>query len=75
MARRYRAVVGVILSGANQDGASGLRRIKARGGLAAVQDPASAGVSIVPRAAMNATTVDHVLAPAEIGRLLAELGL
>jgi len=52
-----------------------LQCIKARGGLAVVQDPASAEAPFMPRAAMEAGPVDHVLAPAEIGRLLAELGL
>ncbi|MBN1657545.1 MAG: chemotaxis protein CheB [Anaerolineae bacterium] len=69
-----RDLIGVILSGANEDGAHGLRRVKARGGLAVVQDPAGAQVEIMPRAAMHATQVDYVLSPPDIGRLLAELG-
>ncbi len=63
-------LIGVVLSGANADGAAGLAAIKARGGLAIVQDPATAEVSFMPQAALNGTTVDHVLDLAGIGRLL-----
>ncbi|MGD8626562.1 MAG: chemotaxis protein CheB [Anaerolineae bacterium] len=69
-----RGLVGVVLSGANQDGAEGLRCIKARGGLTVVQDPATAEADFMPRAAMKASQVDHMLQPAGIGRLLVELG-
>lgn len=44
-------LVGVVLTGANEDGAAGLRRIRERGGLALVQDPATAEVSRMPAAA------------------------
>jgi two-component system chemotaxis response regulator CheB len=45
---------GVILTGANDDGALGLRRIAARGGVAIVQDPRTAESPIMPRAALRA---------------------
>ncbi len=67
-------LVGVILSGANQDGAAGLRRIKERGGLAVVQDPATAEVALMPQAALAMAQIDYVLPPAEIGALLARCG-
>jgi len=63
-------LIGVVLSGANADGAAGLAAIKARGGLAIVQDPASAEVAFMPQAALDGTAVDHVLDLAGIGRLL-----
>ena len=63
-------LIGVVLTGANADGASGLAAIKARGGLAVVQDPTTAEVSFMPNAALAATMVDHVLDLAAIGRLL-----
>lgn len=63
-------LIGVVLTGANADGAAGLAAIKARGGLAVVQDPASAEVSFMPHAALEATAVDYVLDLAAIGRLL-----
>jgi two-component system chemotaxis response regulator CheB len=52
-AYRERAV-GVILTGANDDGADGLAAIRSRGGLAIVQDPADAVRTEMPRAALNA---------------------
>ncbi len=67
-------LVGVVLTGANADGAVGLRMIKERGGLTVVQDPDSALADYMPRAAMAAVTVDHLLALVEIGPFLAELG-
>jgi two-component system chemotaxis response regulator CheB len=68
------AVIGVILTGANGDGAEGLRKIKARGGLAIVQDPVTAESTYMPQAALAATPVDFVLAVPEIGKRLIELG-
>ncbi len=67
-------LVGVVLTGANNDGADGLRMIKERGGLAVAQDPATAVADCMPRAAIAAVAVDQVLAVDEIGRLLAALG-
>jgi two-component system, chemotaxis family, protein-glutamate methylesterase/glutaminase len=46
-------VIGVVLTGANHDGAFGLRRISDRGGRTLVQDPASAEVPVMPRAALD----------------------
>jgi two-component system, chemotaxis family, protein-glutamate methylesterase/glutaminase len=66
-------LAGVILTGANHDGAQGLRRIKEKGGLALVQDPTTAESSFMPKAAIEATAVDYVLSLADIGRLLTEL--
>jgi two-component system chemotaxis response regulator CheB len=67
-------VIGVILTGANDDGALGMRLIKERGGLTIVQDPATAEAPIMPQAVIAATQVDHVLALPEIARLLAKQG-
>lgn len=63
-------LIGVILTGANQDGSQGLRIIKECGGLAVVQDPKSAQAPSMPEAALNATEVDYVLSLNEIGDLL-----
>lgn len=65
-------VIGVILTGANNDGALGLRLIKERGGLAIVQDPGTAESPLMPQAAIEATQVDYVLALPAIARLLME---
>jgi two-component system chemotaxis response regulator CheB len=66
-------IIGVILTGANNDGARGLQLIKARGGLTIVQDPRTAESAYMPKAALEATRVDHVLPLREIGRLLLEI--
>lgn len=63
-------LIGVILTGANQDGSQGLRIIKECGGLAVVQDPKSAVAPSMPEAALAATEVDYVLSLNEIGDLL-----
>jgi len=65
--------IGVILTGANSDGARGLARIKRRGGLAVVQDPSEAHSRAMPDAAIAAAKVDWILPLAEIARLLARL--
>jgi two-component system CheB/CheR fusion protein len=55
--------VGIVLSGTGSDGTIGLRQIKAAGGLTLVQDPASAEYDGMPRSAIDAGVVDHVLPP------------
>jgi two-component system, chemotaxis family, protein-glutamate methylesterase/glutaminase len=66
-------LIGVVLTGANFDGSEGLKRVKARGGLAIVQEPADAEAAQMPRAALAATEVDHVVPLAGIAQLLDEL--
>ena len=67
-------VIAVLMTGASRDGSRGLRRIKERGGLAIVQDPDTSESATMPRAGIEATTVDHVVLLAEIAPLLARLG-
>jgi two-component system chemotaxis response regulator CheB len=59
--------IGIILTGASEDGAAGLARIKARGGVAIVQDPVGAERRTMPDAAIAATMADAVLPLEEIG--------
>lgn len=66
-------VIGVLLSGANQDGANGLLRIKLRGGMTIVQDPGDAEVSYMPKSAIDLVQPTHILKAAEIARLLLKL--
>jgi two-component system chemotaxis response regulator CheB len=68
-AYRERAI-GIILTGANADGAAGLRRIKERGGVAIIQDPAEATRRVMPDAAIAATVADAILRLDEIGNFL-----
>ncbi len=61
-AMAYRsALVGIVLTGANRDGAKGLQMIHRFGGLSIVQNPSTAYVDIMPLAAIKMTDVDHVM--------------
>jgi two-component system chemotaxis response regulator CheB len=66
-------VIGVVLSGALDDGTSGLWTIKERGGIAIVQDPVDAEVPSMPVNATNQVNVDHSLPADELGPLLVSL--
>jgi len=66
-------VIGVVLSGLLNDGASGLNAIKRCGGLALVQDPAEAIADEMPRRALEAATVDLCVPSARIGDVLSDL--
>jgi two-component system CheB/CheR fusion protein len=63
-------VVGIILSGTGSDGALGLTAIKGEGGMAMVQEPASAGYDGMPRSAIATGLVDYVLPPKQLARQL-----
>jgi two-component system, chemotaxis family, protein-glutamate methylesterase/glutaminase len=65
--------IGVVLSGALHDGASGLWSIKHLGGLAIVQDPYEAKYSSMPRSALEYVEVDYRVRSREISPLLVEL--
>src|SRR5947209_16599795 len=68
-------VIGIILTGANEDGAAGLALIKQRGGVAVIQDPAEAAHSAMPKAANAATPADAILPLEEIGKFLYGLSV
>lgn len=68
------AVAGVLLSGASEDGARGLLRIRRAGGATVVQSPETASARTMPDAAIRLEAAEHVLSPADIGRFLASLG-
>ena len=63
-------LLGMVLTGANEDGAWGLAQVKARGGLAAVQDPDEALHRAMPAAAIAAADPDYVLPLAGLKSLL-----
>ena len=66
-------VIGVILSGALDDGTLGLSAIKEAGGLAVVQDPDDALAPSMPQSAMHAVEVDFVVPADEIAGLLTRV--
>jgi two-component system chemotaxis response regulator CheB len=66
-------VIGVVLTGANADGARGAKKIKERGGFVLVQDPKTAESPDMPQAALEATRVDRILPLNRIGPFLVEL--
>jgi two-component system chemotaxis response regulator CheB len=65
--------IGVVLSGALDDGTSGLWSIKRFGGTAIVQQPNQARFEMMPRSALDFVDVDYSLPSTEIGALLARL--
>lgn len=65
--------IGLILTGANADGAKGLALMKAMGGTAIVQEPATADCPVMPKAAIAATPVDWILPLGEIVPCLINL--
>ena len=65
--------VGVVLTGANADGSAGLRRISDRGGLAIVQNPATAESPLMPTAAMKAVPRARVMELVEMTKFIASL--
>lgn len=67
------ALVGVILTGANADGAEGLQRIKHGGGVTLVQTPETARCPEMPQAAIATGCVDEVLSIAQLGQRLSAL--
>jgi two-component system chemotaxis response regulator CheB len=75
-AEAYRdSLIGIVLTGANRDGAKGLSQIRRHGGLAIVQDPAEAESTAMPRAALDLAGADHCLPLASIAPLLNRLCL
>jgi two-component system chemotaxis response regulator CheB len=67
-------VMGILCSGSNADGAAGLSAIEAAGGVAVVQDPASAISEEMPRAGLRACRDAAVLDPAGLRRILLQAG-
>lgn len=66
-------LIGIILTGANNDGSQGLKKIKDFGGLTIVQDPETAEVESMPRAAIQTAVVDHIIPLDEIAAFLNSL--
>lgn len=64
------SLAALVLTGANEDGANGLRAVHAAGGLCLVQSPPSAEVRVMPQAALSAVPSARVVALAEISEAL-----
>jgi two-component system, chemotaxis family, protein-glutamate methylesterase/glutaminase len=67
-------VVAVALTSASKDGAQGAARIKQKGGIVIVQDPATAESPVLPRAVVAACAVDRVLPVEDIAQFLKVQG-
>ena len=69
------ALIAVILSGANDDGAQGMKTVKEYGGIAIAQSPDSAESPIMPLAAIQSANPDYIRKPADIVKLLTQLAV
>lgn len=67
------SLAGILLTGANEDGAAGMLAIHNAGGLTIVQDPADAEIAVMPQAALNLFIPDFVLPLSAIRQLLLTL--
>lgn len=68
-------VLGIVLSGANSDGAAGLKAIRNGGGLGWVQDPDEAQAAVMPLAAIKHAGADSVLTLGKMVELLTGAGM
>lgn len=66
-------LLGIVLTGGNQDGAAGLQAIRAAGGMSIVQQPETAQVPYMPELALQQGEVDYVLTLEQIAALLGTL--
>lgn len=66
-------LLGIVLTGASQDGAGGLQTVLARGGAGLVQDPAEAQVAVMPQAAADRSPEAARMTLAQIAETLRQL--
>ena len=72
-AEARKRVIGAVLSGTLEDGATGLYWVKEYGGITIVQDPETAKSENMPLAAIHNVEIDHVVPPPAMGPLLVRL--
>ena len=65
--------IGIILSGTGTDGASGIRAIRAAGGITLVQVANSAKYDGMPQSAIDTDCVDAVMKPEDMGNYIAKV--
>jgi two-component system chemotaxis response regulator CheB len=70
-----KTLVGIILTGANEDGAAGLKAIHQEGGYTIVQEPSDAAFQIMPLAAIRTGVANRVISLPEIIRFLKTTAL
>jgi two-component system chemotaxis response regulator CheB len=66
-------VLGIILTGANKDGASGLKKIHDKNGTTIIQDPASCDIDTMTKAALRLFEPDYIFTPDKIAEYLNQL--
>jgi len=66
-------LIGVILTGSNNDGTNGMKRIKECGGLTIVQDPTTAESAYMPASAIAVVQMDYILTLENIMKLLIKI--
>jgi len=67
------SLIGILLTGANADGAAGMKRIRDLGGMTIVQDPKTAEVDAMPQAAIDLFKVDHIVPLDQVLPLITRL--
>jgi two-component system chemotaxis response regulator CheB len=66
-------LIGVVLTGSNNDGTNGIKRIQECGGLTIIQDPETAESSYMPASAIAVIKPDYILSLEDIIQLLIKL--
>lgn len=68
------SLVAIILTGANKDGADGIRTVQEYGGLTIAQNPNEAEFSVMPESAIKTHSVKRILTLEEIKKFLIKIG-
>lgn len=66
-------LMGILLTGANKDGAEGLKSIHDQGGITIVQDPKNAEFSVMPQSAMDLFNPSYILSAEKIIKFIEKL--
>lgn len=67
------SLIGIILTGASNDGTAGMQAIKKHGGLTIAQDPAEAQFAYMPKSAIETKAIDKILSLSEIQKFLSQI--